>query len=262
MLADLLIHTVQQAAAAAAAAGTGYGSNGSAGASSDSGGRPARAYQERCLLARDFEKAVATEGFRWSPERPDATTWAAQKWRWRGKAPGQWAELEFDSRQAAAEPGAVDVSAGSSSSRNATAEGMAAAPVHVALGYLLSYQGMGNASVECVSGTSCEVRVQSVCWRSHRMCSPPPPPTQLPPPPPTQTSLLIGTWQRHASLTASLTFPTSQAPACPLRVEVLPPSGDAACAAVGGCKVALTSLAVSSSPLEIGETDFQRENPW
>lgn len=37
-------------------------------------------------------------GFQYVAERPEAPTFAEQKWGWRALRPGEWAELEFDSR--------------------------------------------------------------------------------------------------------------------------------------------------------------------
>lgn len=37
-------------------------------------------------------------GFEYQPERPGAPDFVAQKWGWRGTAPGDWAELELDTR--------------------------------------------------------------------------------------------------------------------------------------------------------------------
>lgn len=44
---------------------------------------------------------VAHQGFEWRAERPQEATFVGQKWGWTGTQPGDWAELQFDSRDGA-----------------------------------------------------------------------------------------------------------------------------------------------------------------
>ena len=64
---------------------------------------------------------VAHRGFEWRAERPEEATFVGQKWGWTASQPGDWAELQFDSRDAAvptdaaagaADPPAAEAAAG------------------------------------------------------------------------------------------------------------------------------------------------------
>lgn len=275
VLADLIIYTLQHAAwgmlganCSAMAATTAAAAAASAGAAAGAEA-PARlppplqagvvdAASSFCLLQHDFEKAVvAAEGFRWAPERPNATSWMAQKWAWRGEAPGQWAELQLDTRVAGQGANSAPDAAGlAAAPKTAAAPARPDTNVTIVLGYLRSYIGMGSATVECMSGCICSVSRAAfeVSWAIQS-------PALLAPPSPQKTSI-NGLWERLASLTASHQIEASQAAACRVRIVVLPPVGNTTCAQVGGCKVSLTSVAVSTLPVELGETNAERANPW
>ncbi|PRW51157.1 hypothetical protein C2E21_5422 [Chlorella sorokiniana] len=125
-----------------------------------------------CLLQRAFEKVVVNQqGFEWKNERPAAQL-ANEKWGWIGTVPGSWAELE------------VDTTTGVKGD-------LAAEQDEVVLTHLISYEHMGKAKVECVSGCQCNETV------------------------------FDGHVNDKVSLTALHRFPASQSPNCRIRVTVL-----------------------------------------
>ena len=84
-------------------------------------------------------------GFAYVAAKPSAATFSAQKWSWTGTQAGHWAELAFDSRE-----DSQDLNTSSTT--------------RVILGYLKSYEGMGMAAVECVSGCACERSTLDGTW--------------------------------------------------------------------------------------------------
>lgn len=125
-----------------------------------------------CLLQRAFERVVVQqEGFEWKNERPAAEL-ANQKWGWIATAPGAWAELEVDTT--------TEVKGDLASETN-----------DVVLTHLISYEHMGKATVECVSGCTCE------------------------------TTELEGYTHEQVSLTSLHRFPATQSKNCRIRVTVL-----------------------------------------
>jgi hypothetical protein len=89
-----------------------------------------------CAMQEGFEYvAVNASGFEWRPERPEGASFVEQKWGWSAFDPGDWIELELDSRA----PAGANVSFG----------------VLVWLSHLKSYEHMGLADVACVSGCTC-----------------------------------------------------------------------------------------------------------
>ncbi|KAI7846460.1 hypothetical protein COHA_000070 [Chlorella ohadii] len=124
------------------------------------------------IAHRAFEKVVVQQqGFEWKNERPKAE-FANQKWGWIATVPGSWAELE------------VDTTTGMQGD-------LAAEQNDVMLTHLISYEHMGKAKVECISGCTCE-------------------PTEF-----------NGHVQDKVSLTALHRFPASQSEKCRIRVTVL-----------------------------------------
>ncbi|KAL4436103.1 hypothetical protein ABPG77_005551 [Micractinium sp. CCAP 211/92] len=97
-----------------------------------------------CAMQVDFEGMVVrhSRGFRYAAERPTAATFVEQKWGWRALQPGEWAELELDSR------------GGLHANDTAT----------VWLMYLRSYEHMGTARVECRRGCSCPLSRLDATW--------------------------------------------------------------------------------------------------
>ncbi|EFN58648.1 hypothetical protein CHLNCDRAFT_140901 [Chlorella variabilis] len=139
-------------------------------------------------LQEDFKGAVvASSGFEYRAERPRAATFVRQKWGWTGAAPGAWAELEFDSRQAA---GGGEAAAG-----NATVHPQASYAT-VYLTYLRSYQRMGLANISCAAG-GCR-------------CVP---------------GAIDSTWDVPASLQQMHKFPVTQHERCRIRVQISPQPG-------------------------------------
>lgn len=88
------------------------------------------------VLQEDFEPVVkAHKGFRFVAHKPEAPTFAEQKWSWTGQSPGDWVELGFDSR---------------------ATDGQAQGNATVLLVHLKSYTGMGKVGITCTSGCSCQ----------------------------------------------------------------------------------------------------------
>ena len=144
-----------------------------------------------------------SKGFEWRNERPDAATANDEKWGWVATKPGAWALLDVDSRSTSdggdlpladrmlratthrthellnafnkLRPPVTDPlpPADRLPSRATEEEGGGGAPgpegseapqSQVLLGYLASYSGMGQASVECVSGCACNSTVVDSHW--------------------------------------------------------------------------------------------------
>lgn len=111
-----------------------------------------------------------------------AATAVLRRWGWRGTKPGDWAELEIDTRASDGSPHtdtyvwcvlAADSLAGASTRLAAHPR----LPIAMCrLSHLSSYAGMGTARVECVSGCKCA------------------------------TDRLDGTWLRQASLFTIMRF--------------------------------------------------------
>ncbi|PSC73416.1 hypothetical protein C2E20_3417 [Micractinium conductrix] len=98
-----------------------------------------------CAMLEDFKKVVThRSGFQFVAHRPDAPTFALQKWRWQGNRPGDWVEMEV----------------------NTVAEGAhRRALATVMLVHLRSYENMGLARVECVEGCACPPAALDTLWR-------------------------------------------------------------------------------------------------
>ncbi|KAI7841869.1 hypothetical protein COHA_004398 [Chlorella ohadii] len=78
-----------------------------------------------CAIQEAFQSVVvAHQGFEWRAERPEEATCVGQKWAWTASQPGDWAELQFDSRDAA---GPLDAAAGSAGAADASPAEEAAA---------------------------------------------------------------------------------------------------------------------------------------
>ncbi|PRW45267.1 hypothetical protein C2E21_6426 [Chlorella sorokiniana] len=155
-----------------------------------------------CAMQEEFKPIVKkAKGFEYLPERPDADGFMRQKWGWRGTKPGDWAELEVDTR---------------------ASDGSPPANTYIWLSHLASYQGMGTALVECVSGCKCE------------------------------RSILDGTWGREASLFTVMRFHVTRSPACRIRVTVLSQPGRKK---QKGHKVTLAAIMVTHVPLGEGATE-------
>jgi hypothetical protein len=73
-----------------------------------------------------------------------------RRWGWTANAPGAWAELQFDSRH--------NISAGAQEKQDGPS-------TSVMLGYMRSYENMGDAQVDC-AGCSCEPTVMNGTWES------------------------------------------------------------------------------------------------
>lgn len=103
-----------------------------------------------CAMQEEFQHVVARHslGFEYRAEWPTKHTFVEQKWAWTGQQPGEWAELEFDSRDH------VRVT-------NGTAKTIES---NVALVYLRSYEQMGMALVECASGCRCRATAIDGSW--------------------------------------------------------------------------------------------------
>ncbi|KAL4422439.1 hypothetical protein ABPG75_008636 [Micractinium tetrahymenae] len=98
-----------------------------------------------CAMQEDFKDAIQqhSPGFEYAAERPEAPTFVEQKWGWRGLRPGEWAELEFNSR-------------GGLQANDTTT---------VWLIHLRSYEHMGTARVECRQGCSCSPSRLDAIWK-------------------------------------------------------------------------------------------------
>jgi hypothetical protein len=77
------------------------------------------------------DRVAASSNFTYVAARPAAPTFTTQKWAWTGEVPGAWVELLIDSRE---DPSADDPPP---PDRTMT----------VILGYVKSYESMGNAKV-------------------------------------------------------------------------------------------------------------------
>ncbi|KAL4440672.1 hypothetical protein ABPG77_000381 [Micractinium sp. CCAP 211/92] len=161
-----------------------------------------------CAMQEDFKPyARAMQGFAFRPERPDAATFVEQKWGYTGDSPGHWVELELSTVDGAAAGGGAGSGAGGD---RAT----------VFLGYLSSYDGMGQARVECVSGCKCAA------------------------------TAFDARWKQKVSLTQMHQFKVSQHPRCRVRVTIAQPGDDSSS---GGSKVQLNALMVAHFPLAIDQ---------
>ncbi|KAL4423775.1 hypothetical protein ABPG75_001076 [Micractinium tetrahymenae] len=174
-----------------------------------------------CAIQEDFKgTVVASQGFTYRPERPQAKGFVAQKWAWTGTQPGDW--VEFDSRADASREGPGNSSAsssiGGSSSSTGKGGGSSGGDATVYLIHLKSFEGMGTAAIECVAGCSCSRRT------------------------------LDGTWDTPASLQQMRKFTVSQHPRCRVRISVRSVPGEVP---QKGHKVALFGLLVSHYPLKM-----------
>lgn len=136
-----------------------------------------------CAIQEGFKDVVvAAKGFEYKPDRPREATFVGQKWGWSGARPGDWAELEFDSREhrVPGQPAPPEEAPG----QRKMAE--------VYLTHLKGYEGFGTASVECVSGCVCS----------------------------TKGRVLDGTWAQKATLMQIHRFQVSQHQRCRVRVTV------------------------------------------
>ena len=89
----------------------------------------------------DFKSTVVrSQGFEYKPQRPGATRLDSQKWAWIGAAPGSFVVLRLNTLLTLGDGG---------SSGNSTA------PARLYLGHVCSWQPLGSATVECVSGCVC-----------------------------------------------------------------------------------------------------------
>ncbi|KAI3430747.1 hypothetical protein D9Q98_009159 [Chlorella vulgaris] len=179
-----------------------------------------------CAMQRAFKPVVdRSEGFKYRPERPESTDFVGQKWAWSGRAPGDWAELVIDTRDLP--PVAANSSSdGSSSGSNAAEPRLPAAEAVETQGgrsaqggrgdggggggsggrgsgvvYLVrlrSYEGMGTARVECVSGCSCD------------------------------PSTVVNSWAVATSVFEAFSFQATQHQRCRVRVTIVNTDGVAA----------------------------------
>lgn len=162
-----------------------------------------------CAMQEDFEGIVKDwEGFEFKAERPKEESFVLQKWGWTSNTPGHWAELEFDSRP------------------TADTEDGVGGEASIYLTHLKSYEGMGTASVECVSGCKCG------------------------------KTLLDGTWETQSSLMQNLIFKVSPAAKCRVRVTVLDKPGKVP---QKGGKVKLMGIMASHFPLRVTAQEGQTE---
>ncbi|GAB4813470.1 hypothetical protein N2152v2_000516 [Parachlorella kessleri] len=158
-----------------------------------------------CYLQEAFQPVVVqASNFSWVPARPNATTFNAQKWAWTGSQPGAWAELAVDTRE--------------DTTSNLTAPVGPAIKTIVILGYLRSYESMGSAQVECVSGCTCD------------------------------SAKLEGTWDRRATLMQMHEIWVTQHADCRVRVTILPETQS------GAHKISLTSLMAAAYPIFAADT--------
>lgn len=195
---------------------------------------------------------VDKKGFKWVNERPDAESENDEKWGWIGGKPGDYVVLGLDSRSASDGAGdsasledvllpvlnhrayeilnsynhlrdpvsvPLNVTAILAGQPDAEADGKdeeAAKATdtqsQILIGHLASYEGMGRAKVQCISGCTCEANV------------------------------LDGWWERHASLQVMHTIRVSEHPKCRVKVTVLEESSGEGKAA--GHKVKLTAALV------------------
>ena len=119
---------------------------------------------------------VDGDGFVYIADRPDAPSFAAQKWSWTGWDAGAWLELDVDTR--AGPPAAAGGSpppprppppplegnetAAALEARRAQEE---ADKVSLYLGHLISYENMGQARAECVANCTCEPTMIQGTWK-------------------------------------------------------------------------------------------------
>ncbi len=85
------------------------------------------------------------DGFTWRSEAPDALTIPDQKWGWIATQPGAVIVFKLDSTHP---PGAPD------------------AHSKVGIGYLASYENMGQAAVSCTN-CKCKPKILDGHWTSH-----------------------------------------------------------------------------------------------
>ncbi|KAL4432396.1 hypothetical protein ABPG77_001695 [Micractinium sp. CCAP 211/92] len=195
---------------------------------------------------------VEKKGFKWVNERPDAESENDEKWGWIGSKPGDYVVLGLDSRSSsdgAGDSASVEdallpvlnrrayvildsynhkrgpvtaplnvtaIMAGlpdaEASDKEAAAAPAEQSESQILIGHLASYEGMGRAKVECISGCTCEPNV------------------------------LDGWWERHASLQVMHTIRVSEHPKCRIKLTVLDESSGEGKAA--GHKVKLTAALV------------------
>lgn len=154
-----------------------------------------------CAMQEDFKPyARAMQGFSYRAERPDAATFVDQKWGYTGVSPGDWVELEVSTAD-----GTGDGAGGGDDKAT------------VFLGYLRSYEGMGQARVQCVSGCKCVATTVNARWK------------------------------QKVSLTQMHQFKVSQHPRCKLRVTIVQPDDG------GGSKVQLNAVMVAHFPVVIDQ---------
>ncbi|PSC68705.1 hypothetical protein C2E20_7769 [Micractinium conductrix] len=159
-----------------------------------------------CAMQEEFKHVAVrhSPGFRYLPERPKKRTFIEQKWGWTAQRPGDWLELRVDTR---GHPNSI-APTGNSPPQST-----------VSLVYLRSYQHMGTARIECVSGCRCS-------------------PVEL-----------DSTWTRTAKLMERLTMQVTQHRHCRLRVTLLDEPG---VAPSDGHKVKLMAIMVTSFPIRLG----------
>ena len=81
-----------------------------------------------------------------------------RRWGWTADAPGAWAELELDTRRDASD-GAPEAPDPSSLGGSVTTT--------VMLGYMRSYESMGDGLAQCVGGCTCEMVPVLGTWERH-----------------------------------------------------------------------------------------------
>ncbi|KAI7842833.1 hypothetical protein COHA_003579 [Chlorella ohadii] len=160
-----------------------------------------------CHMQEEFKGVIGqTKGFAYEARAPQEATFVAQKWGLTAREPGAVATLN------------VDTALG----------GLSLEAVQVHLLYLRSWQGMGQARVECASGCSCEETV------------------------------LDAHWDREATLTDLTTLKVSPHAKCTLHVTLLKPTSSS------GHLFSLSGVVVSSVDAKmergkIGQWEYDKQ---
>eukprot|EP00887_Chlorella_sp_A99_P006012 scaffold27.g6012.t1 len=151
-----------------------------------------------CMLRKQFGPTVVNaSGFSWVNERPQAVNVNQQKWGWVAKVGGATADILLDTRS-------------SDKDSNTSAAGAQELKNQALIGYMASYEHMGQARVECVANCSCNATQFDALW-----------------------SVRASVMQFHPVL-------VTQHEACRLRVTVLNETRDPG----GGKKIKLSGLIV------------------
>lgn len=108
---------------------------------------------------------VRSEGFEYKAQKPEAPKRDSQKWAWIGNTPGNFVVLRLSTvLRLGSGPGSSGGGAGGNGSDNGTS---VLSPARLYLGHVCSWQPLGSARVECISGCTCNQTEMPHQW-GHR----------------------------------------------------------------------------------------------